>query len=459
MLLVMIGDLKIPALIDSGATHSIIGPNLLKKLPHLRDNLQTVEPHVSARAVNESVISYKQEINFKINIHDQEFEIHAFYSPILNYDLIIGYEFLKRVKLVINFETLEIQPPREYIIKAPKDITLKPNSEVLIWGQLTGKLYPAEGILQTHKTLSNMGCLVARGLITIDPTKPWIPICILNPYLHDKTIKKGTKLATIERLTKACKVMDLCNPVEDKNKVRFSPPPEFTELFDQSESTFSDSEKLELMCLLWEFSDIFLKKGDKLKCTDVLEFKINLKEDAKPFKARPYRSNPKLRKEITKQVQQLLQDGIIRPSTSPYGSPVLLVSKPDGTYRAVIDYRHLNSQTIMDNFPMISCQDSLESIGSAHARYFSTIDLQSGYYQVPIEESSKPYTAFVTHDGLYEFNRMSFGLANAPACFTRLMTRVLHGLNWDIALLYLDDIIIFSKDFKGHLDNLQAIFV
>ena len=93
------------------------------------------------------------------------------------------------------------------------------------------------------------------------------------------------------------KVMNLCNPVErvntveDKNIVRSSPPPEFRELFDQSESTFSDTEKLELMCLLWEFFDIFLKKGDELKCTDMQEFKINLKEDAKPFKARPYRSN------------------------------------------------------------------------------------------------------------------------------------------------------------------------
>ena len=137
---------------------------------------------------------------------------------------------------------------------------------------------------------------------------------------------------------------------------------------------------------------------------------------------------------------------------------MLLVGKPGGTYRAVVDYRNLNLQCHLDNFPMISCQDSLESLGSANAKYFSTIDLQSGYYQVPIEESSKPYTAFVTHDGLWEWNRMSFGLANAPACFTRLMTRVLQGLNWEIALLYLDDVIIFSKHFEGHLTNLRAVF-
>ena len=137
---------------------------------------------------------------------------------------------------------------------------------------------------------------------------------------------------------------------------------------------------------------------------------------------------------------------------------MLLVNKPDGSFRAVVDYRNLNQKCHLDNFPMISCQDSLESLGSANAKYFSTIDLQSGYYQVPIEESSKQYTAFVTHDGLYEFNQMSFGLANAPACFTRLMTRVLQGLNWEIALLYLDDVIIFSKDFESHLANLSSVF-
>ena len=134
------------------------------------------------------------------------------------------------------------------------------------------------------------------------------------------------------------------------------------------------------------------------------------------------------------------------------------MSKPDATYRMVVDYRQLNSQTVMDNFPLCRIQDSLESFGSANAKFFSTLDLQSGYHQVPIEEKSKQYTAVVTHDGLFEFNRLSFGLANAPDCFSRLMTRVLQGLNWDVALLYLDDIICFSRDFIGLLVNLRAIF-
>ena len=420
-----IDTITVNALLGSGATHSIIGPTLLHKIPQLKDKLLDVKPSIKARAVNGSVISYKQEINFRIVIN-KELGIHAYYSPILSYDLIIGYEFLRNARLTIDFGTLELIPPREYVIKAYSDISLEPSSETLVWGQLKGKLNASEGILLTHKTLHQMGYRITRGLVTIEESKPWVPVRILNPFPQKLTIRKGTKLATVEVLNKAyqiCKVennKEIANIAKSASQVRFSPPAEFRDLFDLSKSTFNKTQKEELLCLLWEFSDIFLKKGDKLKCADMLEFSIAPKEDAKPFKARPYRSNPKLRKEISKQVHQLLEDGIIRPSRSPYGSPMLLVNKPDGSFRAVVDYRNLNQKCHLDNFPKISCQDSLESLGSANAKYFSTIDLQSGYYQVPIEESSKQYTVFVTHDGLYEFNRMSFGLANAPSMFYKV---------------------------------------
>ena len=301
--------------------------------------------------------------------------------------------------------------------------------------------------------------------MTIDKDKPWVPVRILNPDATRKLLIQGTRVAIAERLHPADQISEVMEPSLSVNstapvqkKVRFQPPKEFSDLFDLSNSTFNSEQIDELLSLLWDYSDVFLKKGDKLGCTDVLEFEIKLKEDARPFKASPYRTNPKLRKEISQQVKQLLEDGIIHPSVSPFGSPVLLVSKADGTYRMVIDYRMQNHQTIVDNFPLVRISDCLESLGSTKAKYFSTLDLQSGYHQVPIAESSKPYTAFVTHDGLYEFNRMSFGLTNAPACFSRLMTRVLQNLNWEIALLYLDDIIVFSKDFKDHISNLEAVF-
>ena len=206
-----------------------------------------------------------------------------------------------------------------------------------------------------------------------------------------KTVPKNMKIAVAERLGIADSISEpskvkpvLANScTKGQSKVRFHPPCDFIRLFDLTNSTFNEKQKQELLCLLWEYSDIFLKKGDKLGCTDVLEFGINLKDDAKPFKASPYRSNPKLRKEISKQVEEMLKDDIIRPSISPFGSPVLLVSKPDGSYRFVVDYR-LNSMTVQDNFPVVNLLDSLQSLGTCQAKYFSTMDLQSGYFQVPV---------------------------------------------------------------------------
>ena len=326
-------------------------------------------------------------------------------------------------------------------------------------------MVPGLAILQTSDKMMQFGLSVANALVTIEAQKPWIPVRILNPYSTPMTIPKNMTIAIAHRLGIADNILEfdtgesqLLSNTTTQQKVRFQPPDDFTELFDLSLSTFTEQQRQELLCLLWEYSDVFLKKDDKLGCTDVLEFDITLTQDAKPFKASPYRSNPKLRKEISKQVQEMLDDDIIRPSVSPYGSPVLLVSNPDKSYRFVVDYRHLNSMTVKDNFPVAHLLDSLQSLGSCQAKYFSTMDLQSGYFQVPVAESSKQYTAFVTHDGLYEFNRMSFGLTNAPVCFSRLMSRVLQNLNWEIALLYLDDIIVFSKTFEEHMINLSKVF-
>ena len=458
-------DISVEALLDSGANHSIVGPCLFDQIPSLKQNLKEVKQNLSARAINGTYTTYKQEIHITIIAEGHQYGIKAYYSPVLPYNIILGYNFLKKAKMIINFGKRCVYPQQDHVLKVPKDIYVDPLSEIVIWAKVTGQHIPGLAILTSHRSIANLGLAVARSLVTIDKDKPWVPVRILNPDATRKLLIQGTRVAIAERLHPADQISEVMEPSLSVNstapvqkKVRFQPPKEFSDLFDLSNSTFNSEQIDELLSLLWDYSDVFLKKGDKLGCTDVLEFEIKLKEDARPFKASPYRSNPKLRKEISQQVKQLLEDGIIRPSVSPFGSPVLLVSKADGTYRMVIDYRMQNHQTIVDNFPLVRISDCLESLGSTKAKYFSTLDLQSGYHQVPIAESSKPYTAFVTHDGLYEFNRMSFGLTNAPACFSRLMTRVLQNLNWEIALLYLDDIIVFSKDFKDHISNLEAVF-
>ena len=151
----------------------------------------------------------------------------------------------------------------------------------------------------------------------------------------------------------------------------------------------------------------------------------------------------------------MLVKEIIRPSTSPWSSPIVLVSKPDGSTRFCIDYRKVNLVTKKDAYPLPRIDDTLNALGGA--KYFTTLDLQSGYWQVALEEKSKEVTAFTTSKGHWEFNVLPFGLTNAPATFQRLMDLVLTGLHWSECLVYLDDIIIFGRTFDEHLSRSRTV--
>ncbi|KAK8787622.1 hypothetical protein V5799_022601 [Amblyomma americanum] len=150
----------------------------------------------------------------------------------------------------------------------------------------------------------------------------------------------------------------------------------------------------------------------------------------------------------------MLQRGIIQPSASPWSSPVVLVKK-DGSIRFCVDYRRLNKITRKDVYPLPRIDDALDCLQGTE--FFSSLDLRSGYWQVPMAESDRPKTAFVTPGGLYEFNVMPFGLCNAPATFERMMDNILRGLKWTVCLCYLDDVVVFSPDFPTHLKRLRQI--
>lgn len=148
--------------------------------------------------------------------------------------------------------------------------------------------------------------------------------------------------------------------------------------------------------------------------------------------------------------------GVIRPSKSPYASPVVIVTKKDGSLRLCIDNRKLDSCCTRDAFPLPRIEEALEALGQA--KYFSTLDLTSGYWQVEVAQQDKHKTAFSTPMGLFGANRMPFGLQNAPSTFQRLMTCCFGDLNFTHLLIYLDDLIIFSKTFNEHLERLQLVF-
>ena len=153
----------------------------------------------------------------------------------------------------------------------------------------------------------------------------------------------------------------------------------------------------------------------------------------------------------------MLRLGVTAPSSSPWASPVVLAQKKDGSLRFCVDYRRLNTVTRKDAYVLPRIDDTLDALSSS--KWFSTLDLASGYWQMEVAPEDKEKTAFCTQEGLFEFQTMPFGLRNAPATFQRLMDFVLAGLQWSSCLVYLDDVIIMGRTFDDHLKNLALVLV
>ena len=203
------------------------------------------------------------------------------------------------------------------------------------------------------------------------------------------------------------------------------------------------------------YQDIFSHKETPVKESSLPPAVIDTGPH-EPIRQRAYRLPLKKREEVEKCVNTMLQDGVIQPSSSPWSSPITLVPKKDGTTRFCIDYRQLNSITHKDAHPLPNIQDVFDSLSGA--TIFSTLDLKSGYWQMPMHKDSIAKTAFTCHLGLFEFTRLPFGLTNAPAIFQREVSKALSGLLGKVCLVYIDDIVVFSQTPEQHAKDLEIVF-
>ena len=275
-------------------------------------------------------------------------------------------------------------------------------------------------------------------------------------------IRKGTPVARMVAANQVPRVIDTISAERPKEQPTLTEAERQVLLLDKLDLSGLEAwptEQAEKACgLLWEYHDIFSLEKHDMGHTKVTKHKIVLKDpDTPPFKEWFHRIPPPQMDEVREHLKLMLDAGVVQPSNSPWCNNVVLVRKKDRSLHFCIDFRRLNALTVKDSHPLPHICETLESL--AGATHYSTFDLNSGFWQVPMGEESKQYTAFTLGSmGLYECESMPFGLCNTPPTFQRLMQNCLGELNLTYCLIYLDDVIVFSETPKKHLQGKRVVF-
>ena len=464
-----IGGVNTTFLVDTGSNITIVTPEVFNRIPEsVRPALDTV--------ITEMVLADGRSLPFKgkailtLRLGRTVVE-HEIWIADIGLEGILGMDYLQKMNCELISEQGEyrLTLPEGSVkcgqssngsvccrVAVAETVTVPPGTEMLVPGMYvepTGVTGP--GVLEVAaKFLERSQLLVAKSLVNMEQAQ--VPLRLLNPTTEPRTVYKNTTVAWCEPVeapteqpTVAACQLGSGNPV-------LSQVPEFLlELLDRSSEHLNSNQREDVAALLTEFADVFAASADDLGRTGVVKHRINT-GNASPIKQAARRLPMHQKLEAEREVKKMLDRGVIEPSSSPWCSPIVLVKKKDGSTRFCVDFRRVNQVTSKDAFPLPRIQDALESLSGS--RWFSTLDLQSGYWQVEMEEEDKPKTAFTTGSGLYQFVVMPFGLANAPASFERLMERVLAGLTPELCLVYLDDLIIHAKNFEEELKRLRKVF-
>ena len=362
--------------------------------------------------------------------------------------------------------------PQELSLHADVDFVLEPLEQRI----LTVNTRIPDGEYCIQRGSADSGILVCEALVKVK--EGLVPLMLLNAAPTLLKVEKGTKLATISRLRQINYIklgMTLGQSIESTNIIASEVPPKqepkqtnptMTNLPDPSTlppitpdevdvATSNPDVRNRLTTLLNNYRDVVAKKGEPLGLTNLAECSIETQPEASVAYRRQYPLPFSQRTEIDQQVQELLERGVIEESDSPYNAPVLLVKKKDGTSRFVVDFRLLNSTILPQRMSIPNIADLL--ISFRNAKVFSSLDLESAFWQIPIPEKDRPKTAFTTSTGRYQFRRMPFGVSIAPGLFSKCMSAVLGEAMGIHALAYIDDIIIASTTLEKHFKSLEVV--
>ena len=459
---------KSNALVDTGADRSVISEKLFRSLEK-KDILKLEKCHSEVCGVTGHKLKMLGSVTLKFKIgrtdvHHKFFIICNIVKPlILGSDLLMNRKDLKvkidcaNKTLSIGNSTVILRSKQAYhssnLIQVIEKTVIKPYSVTYIPSKIRGKPKYKQCVINpvdSEEILFDQPGLMVTNLIAKINRKRQVPMVFVNHTDRRVILKRGQTLGVAEEITSSEIDSIEEKQTEDKDvEVQSEKPLEGIKL-----DHLTDHHKKELESLLLKYEQpLFARDNKDLGYTDLVELKIDT-GNAQPIKQKPYRTEYSNRPMVEKEVKDMLESGVIRPSSSPWSSPIVMVKKKDGSNRFCVDFRKLNNVLVKNSYPLPNIEDMLLNLGKA--KFYTCLDLKSGYWQIKIIEEDKQKTAFACHLGLFEFNKMPFGLASAPSVFSALMDKVLMGAA-AYAMCYIDDIIIFSETFEDHMTHLEDI--
>lgn len=328
-------------------------------------------------------------------------------------------------------------------------VTLKPNDQVTVQGYIDkGKNYHTTcALLQRHPT-TPCDLDLTPSLFTYSPAgSRAVEVTLSNTTTHTVTMHPRNILCEVQPVT-VTTLDDAPTTQEEK---------ELLSKVHVASGSLTPEQEAEVKRLIMEFEHVFAQRDEDIGFTSRVKHRIDLYDDT-PFKQAYRRIPPAMLDEVRSHLQELVASGVIRRSHSPWCSNVVLARRKDGRIRLCTDFRQLNNRTVKDSYALPRIDDILDCL--AGSNFFTVLDMKSGYYQVEIEEHHKERTAFsVGPLGFWENNRLAMGLCNAPATYQRLMEDIFSDYNMKICLIFLDDLIVFSRTFEEHQDRLRKIFM
>lgn len=457
-------------LVDTGSSICLVKDTCLSEIPSLDSE------KVKFKGINdiESFSVTKGRFILSI-IHDNNnefpFHFHVVDKINLDYEGIVGTDFLTKYCASICYKTSQLQipndPPVNFKLNRKISYIIPARTEMMIECEVTNPELK-EGLCLNTKLTDNPRLLFSKCLTSVKSNNK-VNISVLNTS-HEDIILKPIKI-TLEPVSIILETNPTISPGITEKTFSCSPAPSSDLEHEQKVqealrcSHLNEEEELSLRKLCSEFHDIFYLEGDMLTATKTIQHEIRTTSQT-PIHVKSYRFPECHKEEVSKQIKKMLEQGIISPSVSPWSAPIWVVPKKQDSsgkpkWRIVIDYRKLNEITIGDAYPIPNITDILDQLG--HSKYFSTLDLASSFHQIMTKESDAEKTAFSVpgvsgQPGHYQFNRMPFGLKNAPSTFQRLMNVVLSGLQGIHCYTYLDDIVIFGHDLASHISKLKLVF-